>query len=775
MRSLNYLIYGIVCAFSTTVSAATLETLTITVHEKGDGKPLADVTVLLKDSSNFQRSDSSGVVVFKDVDDHAVFKFIARGYETVFKPAIGKPTLNVFLAPLELEGQGVSITADRIPQKAGKITMSKEELVHTPGAQGDPIAALTSLPGVISANESGGDVYMRGSDTYDNATVVNRIPIGYLYHLGGARSTINPELVDDINLFLSNPPVQYYDVLGGVTDVRLRAPKKDRTHKYFDISMIESSFLIEGPVGNADANGKQDSYFFGGRRSYYDLIISPSTINDMIKDDSKDPDKQNQLIEVPYFYDANALYRHELARGYLDFAFFTAFDRIDFDLREGQSVDPNKIGELSAAVNYQSYSATWHENISPNISLDFPLVYYRDKTRVSLGNIGGTSYYAYSSDNQYSLLPQYVIKTSESSQWTVGSELHYFETPVDIYFPAPDLGNVQTPLTDRTPSKISDTIYATGSAIYVDYNHKWNNRFKTLFGIRGTRAKVSSGFSNNKWMPRLGIEYQLTKQDLLTANYGKHAQYPIDFQMIDDIGNPNLGLNEAVHRSLGLEHQINQDWNLKAEIYDKPMSNLVIPLQNTEPRQYANAGSGYAYGIDIFLKRKRSHGRMGWIGYSYGKTKRKNEFGETIDFDGEQPHTIKAVWGQGFADGPFDWMKRNKLWNWSVKLEAHSGRLITPIVATEARDPNDPSQGIRPIYGATNSLRLPTYLRADLRLERDILSNTSKSKFYVEIMNVTNRKNIVDYDYGADLEKVDNPNLVTGTPIFPFIGFETKF
>ena len=373
-------------------------------------------------------------------------------------------------------------------------------------------------------------------------------------------------------------------------------------------------------------------------------------------------------------------------------------------------------------------------------------------------------------------MPQFTIKSSDAEQWIIGSESSYFDVPVELHVPPPDLGNTQTPVTDREAADVNRTIYASGNAFYVNHYYQWSKRFKSLLGLRGTQGKTNGGYNDSRWIPRFGIEYGATQNTLLTLNYGKHVQSPLSFQLVKGIGNPNLNFNEAIHRSIGVEHKINSLWDIKAELYDKPMRKLVIPLEDSNPVQYENVGEGYAYGIDIFLKRKRRDGKMGWVSYSFGKTKRKNEFGETNPFDGEQPHTVTVVWGQRMTDGPFDWMKSWKRWNWSVKVNAHTGNRFTPIIGTETRLPNnDPSQGIKPVYGEINSGRLPHYFRADLRLEHEFLHDRSKSKLYVELLNATNRKNIIDYDYGSDLEKVDNPDIVTGVSIFPYFGFESQF
>ena len=53
--------------------------------------------------------------------------------------------------------------------------------------------------------------------------------------------------------------------------------------------------------------------------------------------------------------------------------------------------------------------------------------------------------------------------------------------------------------------------------------------------------------------------------------------------------------------------------------------------------------------------------------------------------------------------------------------------------------------------------------------------NAGKLKFYVDIQNVTFAKNIVEYDYGNEFEKIANPTEITGTGFFPFFGAEIEF
>jgi len=48
-------------------------------------------------------------------------------------------------------------------------------------------------------------------------------------------------------------------------------------------------------------------------------------------------------------------------------------------------------------------------------------------------------------------------------------------------------------------------------------------------------------------------------------------------------------------------------------------------------------------------------------------------------------------------------------------------------------------------------------------------------KFYVDIQNITNNNNIVEYDYGNEYEKIDDRTEVIGMKFFPFFGVELEY
>ncbi|KPJ87082.1 MAG: hypothetical protein AMJ53_18710, partial [Gammaproteobacteria bacterium SG8_11] len=360
---------------------ASAEPLTIRVLEMGTGDPVVGATVVLLPSEEYDTTNTRGEVSLEISTTDRNIKVLASGYETkTEKTTLAKGTQEIYMEPLTLEGEELEVVAERVPDKVSKISLTAEELSHVPGSQGDPLIALQTLSGILPAEEGSNEVYMRGSDVHETITVVNRAPIGYLYHFGGLRSTINPLLISDLNIFLGGFPVAYGDALGGAIDIGMRPPKTDRQHTYFNISTMEASALIEGPLSS---KGK-DSYFFAARRSYIDLILSPEDMTEIFGGDD-DPEETDQVIRVPRYHDIQAMYRRELNNGHLDFYYLGAKDSFAAEIREGTKTDPQSAGEFSNETSFDTAGVTWRQNLNAQWTLDMPTVFYVIKQKLKIG------------------------------------------------------------------------------------------------------------------------------------------------------------------------------------------------------------------------------------------------------------------------------------------------------------------------------------------------------------------------------------------------------
>ena len=755
-----------------TLSHAT--TLKLTVKEKGTGDPIENASVVLINGGESDSTDEQGRLVFEDIDLPDQLKILALGYEVLVMELNNDKPRTVYLMPISGEIAGIVVEEERIQQKVSKVSLSGEEIRRAPGTGGDPLKVIESLPGVVTATGAagggGGGLYLRGSDQNENLVVVNRAPIGYLYHLGGIYSTIHPKMIQDFNAFLGGFPAEYGDVLGGVLDVKLRSPKRDRFRQSYSIGTYQSSLFLEGPVGQADGN---QGFFFAARRSYIDLIFSPEDLTQIFGDeDNSTPENQtNKVVQVPVFSDVQALWEIDTQHGTFSAAFFNARDEARFLIQNRRSYDPQSAGETGIAASYNSLSFNLEEQWGNGYSSSMPLTFYKTSSRIEIGtDENNQPFFLDIENNDMVFQPEIRQQLSNGNQWRSGFQIAYSRTPVDARITREPLEADQGTysLTDREKFSINSVFKGHILSPYADYQHHWNNRLSTTVGLRYSRLSINNSATQmDALQPRAQAEYQLDKHSYLTAAWGKYVQTPRGSQMVEEIGNPSLDYTKTEHRVLGYKRELAPNVSVLVEVFHKPMTDLVIAIDsNSPPNNFSNEGKGDARGLDLLLKKDFSNRSSGWLSYSYIKTTRTGRDGIERRFSGDQPHTLSLVWSQAMTGS---WHK----WDIGLRMRYHSGALYDPVIGTELS-----SDGLRtvPTYSTVkNSARMPDFYQLDLRLDRKVRHNTWTMNYYIDILNVLNTQNVTGYDYGVDLEKVGNPDKEYGLPLFPAFGIEAEF
>jgi len=332
--------------------------------------------------------------------------------------------------------------------------------------------------------------------------------------------------------------------------------------------------------------------------------------------------------------------------------------------------------------------------------------------------------------------------------------------------------------------------------------------------------------------PRIGLSFPLNDITTIRAFYGHFYQSPgyeklRDQNVLYDFSRKytdDLQAEKAIHYILSFERFLTPQWQFKTEVYLKDFRNLIVPLKvkgtqfvtqqilGKDPRYLSswtepvaiqadsataipvNNSNGKSYGWEIFLAKinKGSNDRIdGWISYSLSFSTRE-EMGKVIPFRFEQRHNFNFVMNYKFTES----IELGLRWNYSsglpytepvgikpriiMKDKDGDGTPETPEIATKfTLNPNAPKEVLFNIdYGIDPNFynaRRPDYHRLDLRLS--YYTNFWKLNwlFYLDVINVYNRKNVVGYDYYID----DNLNLkrreTYQLPIFPTIGISVRF
>ncbi len=769
--------------------AASLE---VRVLQKGTGDPVEGATVVVGTGGDYDTSDKKGMVTFSEVSFPVHIKILNSGYQTLEKDLATENDKAVFyLSPLTMEGEALTVVAERVQEKTSKVVLATEELRRAPGAMGDPIKVLQSMPGVVSAGDGNGVIYVRGSDVNDNGAWINGLPVNYMYHWGGMISVINPDLVQDFNAFLGGFPVEYGDYMGGFLDARLRPPKKDRIHQKYVLGVYNSSLLVEGPLGGEGYYG-HNSFYVAARRSFIDLLFTPAQLNDFISaaqeqnQDANQDEDPDSIVVIPKFYDIQADLRHELSNGVIDLQYFAAGDEVAMVLNSPSDVDPEVVGELNSAVKFQTIGLVWDQNLSDKWNMDTVLSYEDFGQRFTIGAdpVTGEPYRANSSVRQARLQSVFHFQANSMTRYDLGVEAIYAEAPLDLYISRPPaFDDPNWNFSEAEKFRIDTTVTSRSLAPFIKQRMRWGERLTTTLGVRYSDIDGSGDFAASALSPRTAVEYQLTDKMLLTVSWGLYQQLPGGEKILKDFGNPRLEYTEAEHRIIGMQYALAPMWKMQVEAYHKPMRNLVVTIDGVEPPDnYLNEGTGEAYGLDVLIKRELSGGRMGWLSYSYMESSRyDNVTKKETESSSDQPHTLTAVWSQPMG----------QKWTVGLRLHAHTGRPYTPMIGRTGMcvgalgyEPCGDQENAEQLgnfshwraeYGDPNSKRLPFYYRLDVRIDRAILYDTWNMKVFFDIQNATNAANVSGYDYGDKYQYTDNPREQIGMPFFPFFGVEANF
>lgn len=633
----------------------------------------------------------------------------------------------------------IVITGNRRPATpaVSRTTLSGEELRRVPGTGGDPVKALQSLPGVATTTDASSEPAIRGSRPSDNAYYVDELPVGYLFHLGGLVSTLHPDLVNKFELYSAAFGPEYDNVLGGVLDVTLRAPRTDRLGGKLDVSLLGASGLIEGPVG------ENQSFYFAARRSYFDLLLK----KDLTDDDT------GVILTVPHYYDYQGKYLWQLNDDHrLTLHATGAADKLKFNIPPGSlyaTQDPLLAGSSQFDLGYGSQALVWNGRFDADTSHRLALGHTLTRQTSSVGTAADVHVAV---RNLY-LREELRLRPHPDHDVALGATLNRVRVGLDLDASNPRCTEFD-PNCDYTNAprlQLADTLRAQVNDFHAKDRWKLDPAWTLTTGLHHSR---DSYLQRNHTEPRLALEWKWSDATLLSAGWGRHHQMPEGIQILRDFGNPLLWHVRATHSVLGLTQKFDGGWSARTELYHKQFSDFVVadPVLN-----YANGASGQARGIELLLKKDAAGTPFsGWLSLSWSKAERHNDrTGENFPFEFDQPliATLVANWHQSDE------------WQFGAKWSWHSGSPVTPIVGTGTY----PDGRIRPLYGEINSERLPGYHRLDLRADRIFSPNF---KGYAELINAYNRKNVSGYNYSADYS---SRKPVTQLPLLVSFGIEMGF
>jgi len=620
------------------------------------------------------------------------------------------------------------------PREVTRRTITKEELTRIPGTRGDALRTVELLPGVARPPFTAGALIVRGSAPGDTQVQMEGVPVGLLYHFGGLTSFINSRLLESVDFYPGNFSVRYGRRRGGIIEVSLADPARDRIHGVADLNLIDGSVLVQGPI--------TDKWEFAaaGRRSWIDLTIGQALrgIDDI------------STIAAPVYYDYQLLTTYRPSdRDKLRLMVYGSSDTFRLLFEQPSDADPTLSGDFNLATSFHRVQLSWEHKVSDRVDHDLELAvgvfdYVAGAGEAFDLRLRGTESY---------LRSEWRIRTTDNVQLIAGFD--GVLQPGEVRFNGPPLSQgegVGTPTQPSNQSTISGTDKFTAFQPAVYFESAFD--LARLHVVLGSRIDYSQSIEAFSFDPRMSAHLALTDNTRLKGGIGIFSQPPQGAESSPLFGNPNLLMTRTLHTGLGVEHTFAPGIKVSLEGFYKYLYDRVISTEFGEAPRFTNDGTGRIYGLELSAKVDPRGRFFGYLSYTLSRSERR-DLGDTYRlFDYDQPHilTLSGVYRLGRG------------WEAGLTFRLVAGNPATPVVGGIL---NADSGLYSPVNGAINSIRNPYFHRLDLRIEKLWRFNAWKLALYLDVQNVYNSSNpegiTYDYEYRQRTE-------VNGLPILPNLG-----
>ena len=592
----------------------------------------------------------------------------------------------------------VIITArDPISEQFSVVKIQKLDIYFNPVSKGDPLLSITSLPASTNTDETA-NPSLRGSSADRSRVILNGVPIynpvrASQLNNTGFFSLFNPEIINNLYVYASNPPLTYGNTSAGLVEIQ--------TIKNLESNQLQLSTSLASVGIFLSQNIKKDFSFVQiyGNYQFSDAFIGiqekqfPNISNFKTKDAGinfhTQIGKKVEFNSYNYFIDEN----------------FKGFDE-QFTYR-GEVMTKNKRFFTVNNFKYYTNSGVLSFNNSINTS----------NQNFNFGNINSKN----KIDQVFnSLSYKWLFKEDLDFQFgiTYDHQQSKFNDTTPIFFYA------QSPLSPSTDSEtnISNTILET--YLYA----KWDINDKLLLST-GIRSNIPVKNQEYYLNSQLSLKYSLNKSQSFLLSGGKYRNY----------STPNFFSKQYILQS---SNQIALDYTSKLK---NTLFTAATYFKNETSEEAINSffivDKVNTFGVELFLEHNFDKHFKFTLANSFINqivTIDNEEYKGQNDFDYLLKTTIQY--------------NNPKLFLLALSYIARPGTYYNPIINSNF-DGN--TNFYEPIFGDDLfSLQYNNYNRLDLSISKYIKFKNSALIPFASLNNILNRKNenqiLYDSDYSTN-------------------------
>ena len=709
------------------------------VTDAENGEPLAYANVYLENTVLGSATNEKGYYIIHNVPEDTyriIFSYIS--YETVTRDIAIKTghniTLNIELNPSTIELEKIVVSAERTrfekEVEISRINFTRREIKSIPSLlERDLIKTLQLMPGVISMHDLSNKLYIRGGSPDENLALLDGITVyNPSSHLFGLFSTFDPDVVSNAELYAGGFPAKYGDRLTSVLSITTKEGNSKKFAGEASLGLITSKLMIEGPL-------PKGSFLISGRRTYFDALVW--AYNKIWSD----------TISMPYyFYDGIAKVNFNPSpENRFTFAALGGSDVLQFEENfQGSGADE----KIELDWGNRGASLRWRRVFNPKLYSEMVGAWSNFRTNFSYEDFDDST-------NNFAIHEEIIDYTGKIDFTYFLDDHHTFDIGIDAK-QLKILYNFDITNLEFTEHSFKPRIF---TAYFQD---KWSLQpdiFSIQAGLRSTYYSINDRLCFD---PRLGLKYHINANTAFNLAWGKYSQFLItinsqeSYFSIFDFWRPVDSMHTvptSYHAIVGIEKWFDDNTKFTIEPYYKKYFNLLIPREYdmyfSQPSESLKVSSGYSYGLDFFFK-KSFKNIFGWISYSLCYTRRK-QFDRYYAPRYDRRHNLNIVLGYKIPqrvpvlnNGKFNirWYLASGL-PYAEDLARYRVYIYDPIETSYEWE-------WFTIKGPRDAHRLPITHRLDAHLEKDFRIFGINGSWYIDVMNVYDRENIVFYSYDFD-------------------------
>ena len=722
-----------------------------TVVAADDGEPIQGVNLALYQADSLVAgtvSGSDGIYALARIDA-GVYEMRATfiGFQTwrdSLDIGVGdRRIINIVIEEGETELGELVVTDDSdvgmARVLAGQTTVRPADVdrIPSPDVSGDLVNYLTTVPGIVSIGDRGGQLFIRGGEPWQNLVLLDGMWVYQPFHILGFFSSFPTDILQQVDIYAGGFTSQYGGRISSVIDVKSRNGDKKGYAGSASVAPFVSGFTLEGPIADDIV-----SFLVSYRKS-----VIEDGASRLVDDD------------LPFEFDDFFAKTHAFVNSntQLSLSLLRTNDR-------GSVFEGNDL-EDPEYIDWQNRAVSARYLVFPRA---FPIMaeFILSGSRLKSVQTGITE------EVRYSKL---------SSANTTVNVTHYHRNSEVRWGLFARTLELQSSLDGLYQGFFYRKEYATEVGAYLEpeFMLPWGWRVRAGFRIHSFPSQ-DSGFLE----PRFRA-VKVRDRDEFTLAAGVFHQEIVGLTARRDAAGVftawttstfDAGVPEAIHAIAGYRRAVSQKLEVSFEAYGKKLNNLFIPEWTAYPRftTRIQPAEGRVYGADVRMeyRRKQFSGFVtyGWSHVRYTAQQDALElwYGTSeLDFRPahDRRHQVNAV--ASFDFRPFDLDIR---WQFGSGLPysqalGFDGFMIVDGDLNVFQDPGNR----RVIYEDPYNGILPTYHRLDITVERDILlPGSAKLKALAGVINMYDRQNLFYLDVFT-LRRVDQ------LPFIPTFGLKLEF